>query len=453
MLRRLFPLVVKLRSWSPATYHFLVRIARRFMGETFGVYPRTLGNEIGAVTEILRSSQWNMAYGRGLAHERLEAEFAEVVGVRKAVAVASGGVALQMSLRALGLKPGDEAIHQIDTCSATAMATMNAGVTPVFADISDQTFMLDRADLEKRIGPQTRALIATHMWGNPENMPALRALAQERGLKLIEDACLGLGAVVEGKSAGSWGDVAVFSFGCIKPIQTGEGGMIVTDDEELARELRSLRHWGDRTIEFGVRDATQLAWNGRMSEILAGIAREQLKGYPAHLQQMRDAVDELQGLLADLPGLSLVLGSTNAISNCSFSQVVLRLDQAAAGIDKTTLMKELTKNGIANFHANFELINGLSFFRAGAWRDWILRGDVDQVEKNNNGSFPVAERVFACDGIGLGKAKLPLGRQPHSAAIRSALADWKGRVLDEAWRHHARDACVGRNLPVFTVDA
>jgi perosamine synthetase len=421
MLRYLLSFMVKLRKWSPSTYYFLVRIARRFLGGTFGTYPRTLANEVGAVTAILRSSQWNMVYGRGLAHERLESEFSEAVSRRHAVAVASGGVALQMSLRALGLKPGDEAIHQVDTCSATAMAVMNAGVTPIFADISNHTFMLDKADLESRIGPQTRALIATHMWGNPESMLALRSLARERGLKLIEDACLGLGALVDGRPAGSWGDVGVFSFGCIKPIQTGEGGMIVTDDESLARELRSLRHWGDRTIEFGVRDATQLAWNGRMSEILAGVAREQLKGYRQHLIEMRDAVGSFQESLGKIQGLSLVLGTSEAISHCAFTQVVLRIDETLLGIGKAELMNELTKIGVANWHANFELINSLSFFRSGSWRDWILRGDLDRVEKNNGGPFPIAERVFAHDGLGLGKTNFlsSANRNHLQSALRS----------------------------------
>lgn len=422
MLQQLLPLVVKLRERFPSVYHFLVRLAKRFMGGTFGVYPRILANEVGAITEILRSSQWNMAYGRGLAHERLESEFAEAVGGSHAIAVASGGVALQMSLRAMGLKPGDEAIHQVDTCSATAMAVMNAGVTPVFADISDRTFMLDSVDVETRIGPETRALIATHMWGNPENVTGLRALARERGLRFIEDACLGLGAVAEGRPAGSWGDVGVFSFGCIKPIQTGEGGMIVTDDEALARELRSLRHWGDRTIEFGVRDTTQLAWNGRMSEILAGIAREQLRGYPKHLRELRDAVGEFQNILEDFAGLSLVLGMANTISSCAFAQVVLRFNGALLGLSKTELMTELTKEGIANWHANFELINSLSFFRSGAWRDWVLRGDIDRVGKNNSGPFPVAERVFAHDGLGLGKMNfLSAGNRKHLETVLRSL--------------------------------
>jgi dTDP-4-amino-4,6-dideoxygalactose transaminase len=422
MYQSLLPLVVKLRGQFPSAYNFLVRMAKRFMGRTFGVYPHILANEIGAVTEILRSSQWNMAYGSGLAHERLETEFAEAVGVRHAVAVASGGMALQMSLRAMGFKPGDEVIHQVDTCSATAMAVMNAGVTPIFADISESTFMLDCSDVRNRIGPETRAVIATHMWGNPENVSALRTLAREGGLRLIEDACLGLGAVAGGRPAGSWGDVGIFSFGCIKPIQTGEGGMIVTDDESMARELRSLRHWGDRTIEFGVRDTEQLAWNGRMSEILAGVAREQLRGYPKHLKELRDAVSEFQPILEGLPGISLVLGSVETISCCTFTQVVLRIDEALLGFGKTELMTELTKKGIPNWHANFELINSLSFFRSGGWRDWILRGDIDRVGKNNGGPFPVAERVFAHDGLGLGKTNfLSTGNRKHLQSVLHSL--------------------------------
>lgn len=418
----LLPLVVKLRDWWPAAYYFLVGVARRFMGETFGVYPRTLANEMGAVSEVLRSSQWNMTYGRGLVHERLEAEFAEATGVREAVAVASGGVALQMSLRALGLRHGDEAIHQVDTCAATAMALMNAGVTPVFADVSQQSFMLDAADVERRIGPYTRAIVATHMWGNPEDMSTLRVLAKARKLLLVEDACLGLGAIAGGRPAGSWGDVGVFSFGCVKPIQTGEGGMIVTSDEALARELRALRHWGDRTIEFGVRDATQLAWNGRMSEILAAIAREQLKGYRQHLADMRGAVGEFQNVLGELPGLSLVLGHATVVSDCAFTQVVLRLDENRAGIGKAALMAELTRNGVPSFHANFEPINTLSLFRTGTWRDWILRGDVERVAQNNDGSFSVAERIFAHDGVGLGKTNLlSAGNRRHLESVLRSL--------------------------------
>jgi dTDP-4-amino-4,6-dideoxygalactose transaminase len=426
MLQRFLPLIVKIRERFPGLYYFLVGIAKRFMGDTFGVYPRPLANEIGAAASVLRSSQWNMAYGRGLVHERLEAEFAQSVGAGYAIAVSSGGVALQMSMRGLGLKPGHEAIHQVDTCAATAMAVMNAGVTPLFADISPATFMLDSADVSRRIGSETKALIATHMWGNPEDLAALRALARERGLWLIEDACLGLGAVVDGKPAGAWGDVGVFSFGCVKPIQTGEGGMIVTSDEALARELRSLRHWGDRTIEYGVRDATQLAWNGRMSEVLAAIAREQLKGYPAHLAGLREAVGDFIRFLENLPGLSIVLGTAENWSSCAFTQVVLRVDERALGVGKDELMKKLTENGVSNWHANFELINSVSLFRTGGWRDWILRGDAERVAANNMGAFPAAEQVYRHAGIGLAKTNfLSKGNRAH---LQSVLKSLTGRT-------------------------
>lgn len=422
MLQRFLPLAVEIRKRHPGVFYFLARFAKRFFGQTLGVFPRILGNEVEAVSEILRSSQWNMAYGRGLVHERLEAEFSEFVGTKYAIAVGSGGMALQMSLRALGLKPGDEAIHQVDTCSATAMAVMNAGVTPIFADISEQTFMLDCADVQRRIGGQTKALIATHMWGNPEDVSKLRQIAHDKGLKFVEDTCLALGAIAAGKQAGCWGDVGVFSFGCLKPIQTGEGGMIVTNDEALAKELRSMRHWGDRTIEFGVRDVTQLAWNGRMSEILAGIAREQLRGYPAHLQELRAKVDEFRSAYADHPGFSMILGATESVSSSAFTQVVLRLDENAFGLSKRELMDFLSKSGVPHWHANFELINTLSFFRGDAWRDWILRGDIDRVAANNSGSFPAAELVYAQSGLGLSKSNfLSDGNRKHLNSVLQSL--------------------------------
>ena len=120
--------------------------------------------------KVLKSSQWNMAYGRNLSHEYLEAEFCEYIGVPNAVAVGSGGLALQMSMRALGLKPGNEVIHQVDTCSASAQSVMNAGLNPVFSDISRDTLMFDFNDLQGLINPNTKAIMPTHMWGNCENI-------------------------------------------------------------------------------------------------------------------------------------------------------------------------------------------------------------------------------------------------------------------------------------------
>lgn len=403
MLNSLIPYLLKLKQRFPSLYIRLVALGKRYLGAYMGVYPRPLANEISAVTAVIRGSQWNMAYGKGLAHERLESDFAEYVGVGHAIAVNTGGMALQMSMRALGLKPGHEVIMQADTCSATAFATMNAGCTPVFSDITEKTFMLSEPSLRSHINSSTGAVVATHMWGNPEDMATINRVAAEHNIFVIEDACLALGAVVQGKNAGSAGHVGVYSFGCVKPIQGGEGGMIVTNDEALARELRSMRHWGDRTIEFGVRDAMQLSWNGRMSEIVAALVREQLKGYPKHLSELREAVAEFQQYIDRIDGLEIVNGASSDMHQSAFTQVVLRLDETALGWKKKALMDELYARGIQSWHANFELINSLTFFREDKWKDWVVKGDMQRISENYHHGFPVAGKIYESQGMGLGK--------------------------------------------------
>jgi dTDP-4-amino-4,6-dideoxygalactose transaminase len=394
-------LIARLRgSLSPVFYDTLRRFGIRNFGRRLGVFPRPLANEIGAVSDVLHDSKWNMAYGRGLVHERLEAAFADYVGSPHAVAVNTGGMALQMSMRALGLKPGHEVLLQADTCSATAFAVMNAGCTPIFSDIAPETLMLSSAASDLA-GSATKAVIATHMWGNPEDMETIGRTAAERNLTVIEDACLSLGAMSGGQMAGTSGRVGVFSFGSLKPIQSGEGGMIVTADEALARELRSLRHWGDRTLDYGTRDTTQLAWNGRMSEIVAAVVREQLRGYPHHLAGLRAAAADFADFLNGLDGLTLVLGKAASVQDCAFSQIVLRLDPARLGCSKAQLKAALAADGIVTRDANFEPIPSLSFFRNDTWREWILKGDMDRIAANYRMDFPNLREVYQATGLGI----------------------------------------------------
>ncbi len=401
MINKLIPYIVKLKDKYPNLYYKIVGLGKKIFKSRLGIYPKIMGNEVKAVKEVLESSQWNMCYGKGLAHEKLEEDFCKYVDMPYAIAVGSGGVGLQMSMRVLGLKPGDEVIHQVDTCSATAFSVMNAGLTPVFADISMDTLMLDVNDIKNNITNNSKAIIATHMWGNPENMNAINECAKSNSLKVIEDACLSLGAIIENKQVGSFGDLAVFSFGCVKPIQGGEGGMIVTRDHDIAKELRSLRHWGDRTSEFGVRDVTQLAWNGRMSEIVSAVVREQLKGYPAHLDIMRKCVYKLSMFIENIPGISISLGDNLEINNSSFTQVVFKIDPTI--LSKNIFLNSLKSNGIQVWHANFELINSLSFFKKETWKDWLINSDKARIQKNYTREFVNAENLFNNVGIGIGK--------------------------------------------------
>lgn len=410
MLNRLIPVVMRLKGRYPRLFTWVIAVGKRVLSNRMGVYPRPLGKEVSAAAAVIRSSNWNMTAGAGLVHERLESAFAEYIGVPYAVAVNTGGMALQMSLRALGCRHGDEVIHQVDTCSATALAVIAAGCTPMFADISERTFMLDSDAIKAGIGSRTKALLATHMWGNPEDMPSVMGIAHEHGLHVIEDACLSLGAASGGRMAGSRGTVGVFSFGCMKPIQGGEGGMIVTSNEALARELRSMRHWGDRTIEYGVRDTLIPSWNGRMSEIIAAVVHEQLKGYGRHLASLRDAVAEFNAAIAGIDGVELALGSAQDIQECSFAQVVLRIDESRLGLTKSGLKDGLYSRGVPVWHANFELINSISLFRTSLWKDWLPNCDYERTRSNYESAYPVAYKLMHSSGLGLGKMNF-LSRQ------------------------------------------
>jgi len=378
------------------------RIAKVVGGTTGPSHPAPLRREIAAVSEVLRSPFWNMNSGRDLVHEKLEEEFAAYIGTRYSVAVNTGGMAIQMALRAFGVKPGDEVLHQVDTCVANAFAVFAASGTPIFVDINTDDFMLSRSSALEQITPHTKVIMPVHMWGNLENMSWVTNVAREHGLYSLEDACLAFGAELDGRKAGSIADASVFSFGCLKPIQAGEGGMIGTNDEALARELRTMRNWGDMSAEYGLRDQKTLSWNGRISEIVAAVALEQLRGYPVHFQKLQELVAMFVDHLNNIDGIDIAVPPTARLKP-AHSQVVVKLDSVALGISKTELMKRLKERGIGCWHANFEPINKLAFFKDGSWRDWILRGDVCRVERNYNQTFVNSEEVYQNLGMGFSR--------------------------------------------------
>lgn len=386
----------------PGIIQAIRRIARMVGGTGGPTHPAPLRREIAAVAEVLRSPFWNMNSGANLVHEKLEEEFAAYIGSRYSVAVNTGGMAIQMALRAFGVKPGDEVLHQVDTCVANAFAVFAAGGTPIFVDIDKDDFMLSTSSLLDQITSHTKVIMPVHMWGNPEKMSQVTDVARKHNLHSLEDACLAFGAELDGRKAGSIADAGVFSFGSLKPIQAGEGGMIVTNDDALARELRTMRNWGDMTSEYGLRDQKTLSWNGRVSEVVAAVALEQLRGYPVYFQRLQELVAMFVDHLNGINGIDLAVSPT-ARSQPAYSQVVVKLDEAALGMSKTELMKRLKEKGIGCWHANFEPINKLAFFREGSWRDWILRGDVCRVERNYNQTFVNSEEVYQNLGMGFSR--------------------------------------------------
>jgi perosamine synthetase len=201
-----------------------------------------------------------------------EEEFASVVGGRTCVAVNSGTSALHLALLATGIGPGHEVVVPSFSFAASANSVVMAGATPVFADIEPSAFGLDPAAVRAAIGPRTSAIMAVHLYGHPAPVAALRALADEYRLVLIEDAAQAHASAVDDVPAGAWGDVAAFSFYATKNLTTGEGGMVVTADSEIARRARLLRNQGmERQYHNEI-----AGLNNRMTDIAAALGRVRL---------------------------------------------------------------------------------------------------------------------------------------------------------------------------------
>lgn len=222
-----------------------------------------------AVAAVLSSGQ--LASGPEVA--RFETEFSAAVGAAHGVATSNGTVAIELGLRAAGIGPGDEVIVPSFTFIASASAIVAAGATPVFADIEPDTFCLSARTVAPHLSDRTAAILAVHLFGLPAPMFELRKLCDERGLALFEDAAQAHGASIDEHRVGSLGDFATFSFYATKNLAAGEGGMITTNDPELAARARSLGNHGRTQGYFHDRVGT----NARMSDLHAAIARVELR--------------------------------------------------------------------------------------------------------------------------------------------------------------------------------
>jgi len=246
------------------------------------------------VLEVLRSGM----LAQGPMVKRFEDAFAEIVGVRNAVAVNNGTTALVASLQVLDLQPGDEVLTSPFTFVATLNAILESGATAVFADIREDDFCLDPDAVKSAIGPRTKVLMPVHLYGQCADMDALVPTAQEHGLKVVEDAAQAHGASIGDRRAGSFG-LGCFSFYGTKNVTTGEGGMITTDDDELVDRLRVLRNQGMRQrYQYEV-----AGHNYRLTDLQAALALPQLAQLDQRTATRRANADRLIAGLSDVRGL------------------------------------------------------------------------------------------------------------------------------------------------------
>ena len=267
--------------------------------------------EVEAVVRVLRSRSLFRYYGIEPQREveQFEADFARFVGVKHALAVSSGTGALHVALAALGVGPGREVIVPAYLWVAVASAVVNSGAIPVLADIDD-TFCLDAAKLRQYISRKTAGIILIHMSGAAGNAPAVREIAREKGVFLLEDCAQCAGGKIEGQSVGTFGDIAIFSFQMNKNMTAGEGGCVVTNDPRLYNRAFACHDLGyardeDGRLQFD--DPALCLWGRgyRLDELRAAVLRVQLRKLPAIVERMRSSKYRIREALAEFPQVQL----------------------------------------------------------------------------------------------------------------------------------------------------
>ena len=302
--------------------------------------------ETAAVQQVLASRWLTM----GAITQQFEQEFAEYTRARHAIAVTNATAALHLACVAIGLGPGDEVILPSLTFVATANAVRYTGATPVFADIEGETNLnVSPQSIEACITPRTRAILVVHYGGYACDMPAILAIAQRHGLAVLEDAAHAIGSQLEDRMLGTWGRIGCFSFFSNKNMTTGEGGMLVTDDDQVAEKLRLLRSHGMTSLTWDRHkghawsyDVVDLGYNYRIDEIRSALGRVQLKKLGNNNQLRRDKTALYHELLQELcPAVGIPFRDHPGISACHLLPILLPV-----GTLREACMEQMKSRGI-----------------------------------------------------------------------------------------------------------
>src|SRR5436190_12667623 len=321
--------------------------------------------EIQEVLDVLRGG-YLFRYGISLGSEvdprfkgkvyQVEKEIAEYCGLRHAVAVNSGTSALLTALAGLGIGPGDEVIVPGYTFIASLSSVVYSRAIPVLAEV-DRTFNLDPEDVKAKITPRTRAIMAVHMMGNPARLDELRAIADERGLLLIEDGAQAFGATYKGRPVGSIGHAGAFSFNVYKTITSGDGGMVVTSDEEVYRRCFAFHDQGHSPLRTGVEIGQRpfVGLDFRFTELQAAVLIAQFRKLPRILSHLRANKKRYKELIADLPGLEFRQLPDPAGDLATMLTVILPAEDVARRIAKDLGTKVVSEAGW-HVYSNMEQI-------------------------------------------------------------------------------------------------
>lgn len=291
---------------------------------------------------------WGEAFNGGPTVKKFEQAWQKAFGVKHAIAVNSATSGLFAAMGAIGISPGDEVIVPPYTMSATAMAPLVYGGIPVFCDIEEETFSLDVKKVEAEINSKTKAIFAVNLFGHPAHLQELRALADKHGIYLIEDNAQAPFATENGVYAGTIGHIGVFSLNYHKHIHTGEGGVCVTNDDQLALKLQLIRNHGENAvIPSNLNDLTNMVgFNYRLTELSAAIGLAQLEDAKQHLEGRISLANSLTRTASGLDGLT----PPAVRKQCEHVYYLWAFKHDnSIGVSRETVSKALSAEGFVNY--------------------------------------------------------------------------------------------------------
>ena len=318
-------------------------------GEKVKTTPYGSGKRLGkaeedAVVEVIRSQTLFYAHGRKV-HEAEEA-FCRMYASKHAVACSSGTAAVHTALAVCGVGSGDEVIVNPLTDWGSVMGILALGAVPVFADIEEETYSLDPDCVAELITPRTRAIEVVHLFGYPARIREIVEIARSRGVKTVEDCAQSHCAFIDGKALGTFGDVGTFSTNDWKHVTCGEGGVVITDDDEMARASRLFIDKGyDRSPDRVRGDARVnfLAFNYRMSELNGAVLVAQLRSLPRQVKRLREYHARVVAGIGELAGYTPLKPGTGVEG--SFWGILGHLDPEQFTVDRSVIVKALTAEG------------------------------------------------------------------------------------------------------------
>lgn len=300
--------------------------------------------ESGVLSEYLGT--WSPEFYGGPRVQKLEREWEAFFGIKHAVSVNSATSGLVVAVGATGVGPGDEVIVSPYTMSASVACVLAYNAIPVFADILPDTFCLDPVSIRRAITPRTRGIVVVDLFGHPCEAEEIMAIAKEHNLRVVEDAAQAYGASYDNRPAGTLADIGVFSLNYHKTIHSGEGGVCVTKNDDLAERIQLIRNHAEVVVKNkGVQNiVSMIGFNLRMGEIEAAIASEQLKKVCAFAVERNDLATYLTERLRGIPGITPPV--VRARARHGYYGYVVRYDASRTGLSRGRFVEALRAEGI-----------------------------------------------------------------------------------------------------------